>query len=281
MHLKYFGTAAAEGIPGLFCTCRVCEESRRAGGKNLRTRSQALVDGKLLIDFPPDIYAHCLYGGLDLPSITACIVTHAHEDHLYPDDLVFYRQSGYAYDGQAGAPHTKPLHIYGSNEVIALVRARDKEGSEAQGILAPHIITPYTPFEVEGYTVTALEANHNPATGPVIYCIARDEKTMLYAHDTGVFPTAAWDYLAQTKPRFDFVSLDCTGMTKAWRDGHMGLPANIEVRDRLIVMGCADAQTQFCVHHFSHNGGLTHDELLPVAAAAGFLTAYDGLELSF
>ena len=33
MKLKYFGTAAAEGWPGLFCSCPTCEEARRLGEK--------------------------------------------------------------------------------------------------------------------------------------------------------------------------------------------------------------------------------------------------------
>ena len=44
MQLIYLGTAAAEGIPGAFCSCAICQEARRLGGRNIRTRSQALID---------------------------------------------------------------------------------------------------------------------------------------------------------------------------------------------------------------------------------------------
>ena len=54
MKLQYFGTAAAEGWPALFCGCDACRRAREAGGRNIRTRSQALIDDKLLIDFPAD-----------------------------------------------------------------------------------------------------------------------------------------------------------------------------------------------------------------------------------
>jgi len=64
MRIKYFGTAAAEGFPGLFCSCEACERARKAGGKNIRTRSQALIDRALLIDFTTDTYMHVLHGGL-------------------------------------------------------------------------------------------------------------------------------------------------------------------------------------------------------------------------
>ena len=58
MKIKYLGTAAYEGVPSLFCGCETCKKSLEAGGKNLRTRSQALIDGQLLIDFPPDTLVH-------------------------------------------------------------------------------------------------------------------------------------------------------------------------------------------------------------------------------
>lgn len=54
MKIQFLGTAAYEGIPAMFCQCEQCNTARKRGGKNLRTRSQALIDGKLLIDFPAD-----------------------------------------------------------------------------------------------------------------------------------------------------------------------------------------------------------------------------------
>ena len=87
MKLKYLGTAAAEGIPALFCECEVCKKSREKGGRNIRTRSQAIVDDTLLIDFPADTYMHALNNGIDLTYINHCIVTHAHADHFYPLDF--------------------------------------------------------------------------------------------------------------------------------------------------------------------------------------------------
>ena len=38
MKIKYLGTAAAEAIPALFCTCDVCRKARKVGGRELRLR---------------------------------------------------------------------------------------------------------------------------------------------------------------------------------------------------------------------------------------------------
>jgi len=40
MKFQYLGTAAAEGWPALFCNCDNCEKARKAGGKNIRIRTQ-------------------------------------------------------------------------------------------------------------------------------------------------------------------------------------------------------------------------------------------------
>lgn len=43
MKITYLGTAAAEGFPAMFCNCEYCREAKKLGGKNIRTRSQAII----------------------------------------------------------------------------------------------------------------------------------------------------------------------------------------------------------------------------------------------
>ena len=56
MKLTFLGTAAAEGFPAIFCNCEYCKEARKLGGKNIRSRSQTLINDDLLIDLPADSY---------------------------------------------------------------------------------------------------------------------------------------------------------------------------------------------------------------------------------
>ena len=65
MKIQFLGTAAAEAAPAVFCACDHCRYAREKGGKEIRTRSGALIDGKIKIDFGPDSYAHSLQYGLD------------------------------------------------------------------------------------------------------------------------------------------------------------------------------------------------------------------------
>ncbi len=277
MKLKYFGTAAAEGWPGLFCDCNACRRARAAGGRNIRTRSQAIIDDCLLIDFPADTYMHVLYGGLDLTKVSSCLITHTHEDHFYPLDFG-NRREGFAYL----RPDKPFFTVYGSETVGHEMKSVIETVGTARVNFAP--LQKFETAVIDGYEVTALAADHDPNSGCVIYMIGDGNKTMLYANDTGYFPEETWTYLIdRTKEgrlRFDYVSIDCTGGLGAqYQRGHMGTEAAASVRERLLNAGCADRDTVFCLHHFSHNGKAIYDELVGPAAEMGFLVSYDGMEV--
>ncbi|MCK9253961.1 MAG: MBL fold metallo-hydrolase [Clostridiales bacterium] len=273
MELRYLGTAAAEGWPGLFCQCDHCRRARQAGGRNLRSRSQAIVDEKLLIDFPPDTYLHVLQLGLDLTAVTDCLITHDHSDHLYAHDLAM-RSGAFAHRFDK-----KALNLYATRPACTKIEAVLSQYNEPEGPAVCHLVKAFEPFSAGPYQVVPLLADHAPECEPVIYRISRADRTLLYAHDTGYFPEATWQYLADSGELLNLVSLDCTALQLDWRRGHMGLAACAEVRQRLFGLGLADSQTCFVINHFSHNGGLIHDELVPVAARLGFQVAYDGLTL--
>lgn len=279
MKLQYLGTAAAEGFPGVFCRCPACQRARKAGGRNIRTRSQALVDDRLLIDFCPDTYMHVLNYSLDLGGVTDCLITHAHTDHLYAKEAGC-REHGYAYiDGTNEAP---PLTFYishGSLEVFREYKGLDRLINN--NTVAVHELTPCEGFDVMDYRVTPLKASHAAGLDPLIYIIDDGHSRLLYAHDSGWFPDDTWEYLKKNAPRFDLVSLDCTGIVQNYYTGHMGLHADRLVREKLKDLGCADDKTRFVINHFSHNGLLTYDELLPVASEMGLEVSYDGAEFTF
>ncbi|MBR2877291.1 MAG: hypothetical protein IKC01_09140 [Clostridia bacterium] len=279
MKIKYYGTAAAEGFPGMFCSCPTCEKARKAGGKNIRTRSGTVIDDELMIDFSADTYLHVLNYGLDLRKIKACLVTHGHDDHLYPYDF-HYRGYGYAYFPDEEAK--KPLQIYSTEEsssellpIVNQIRKRDENSVEWNKIV------PFTSYEILGYRVTPLKADHAKGLNPVIYIIEKDNKALLYAHDTGYFLDETWEYIEKSDIKFNFVSLDCTSiLNESAYSNHMGIKACTDVKDRLLKTN-ADENTVFCLHHFSHNGKLIYDDLVPVAKEEGFEVSYDSAEFEF
>jgi len=271
MRILQLGTAAAEGIPALFCQCETCRKSREAGGRNLRSRSQALIDEELLIDLPADTLMHAFYGGLDLTKVRHCIITHSHQDHFYPEELC-NRKVGFAH-----LQEEFPLMVYGSENTLESLEALcQKVGMTEQRRVICHPVKPFEAFQAGEYTIHPLVADHEKRISPLFYWIEKGEKAILYAHDTFYFPEEDWEYLAQKKPYFSYVSLDCTELTTGWPGAHMSFAENIRVKERLLEMGCADEKTKFVVNHFSHNGGYTYDQMCPVVEKEGFEATYDG-----
>ena len=274
MKLTYYGTAAAEGWPALFCQCESCRVSAEKGGKSIRTRSQALVNDDLLIDFPADTLMHTLVNGLDLNRVKDVLITHSHEDHFYPDDIAC-RQSGYT---KFRAPHTLP--VYGSDGVAKKYDQVAAVGwnTEMRDITPMVELTEYQPLELENYTVWPMLADHNPYEKCFIYVIRdkRDGKTLLYAHDTGYLREDNWEFMKDF--HFDLVSLDCTFGKLYETRGHMGIDTCAQVKDDMIAKGLADEKTVFIVNHYSHNCKyLCHEEIEADAARFGMLASYDGM----
>lgn len=269
MKLQFLGTAAAEGIPALFCPCPICAHAREKGGLDVRTRSGALVDGRIKIDFPPDTYAHILRYGIHLYDIRSLLITHTHFDHFSAEEMM-YRMPAFA-NLPEDAP---PLTVYGNAAVDAKL---NKIPWSRPGRIEYHELKAFQPIEVEDYRVTALPADHMKDETCFIYSIEKDGRRMLYGHDTGFFPESTWEWL--TERDIHLVSLDCTCGGNDHSSGHMGFPANVRVRDRMLSIGAAGNGTVFVSNHFSHNGGATYDDLTAMARPEGFLIAYDGMEL--
>ncbi len=274
MKIQFLGTAAAEGVPALFCSCPTCKRARELGGNEIRTRSQSLIDDKLMIDFSADTLHHCVTQNIDLFNIHHYIITHVHEDHFYPDDIVLLRP------GYANLPEgTPPYHFYGSEEMVYKLAPH---AGLTEGRLIPHFIYPYQTEQIAGMEVTPLEAEHGTKS-PFNYIIKNGDKTMLYAHDTGKFLPKVIDYLGSTKPHFDFISLDCTNGIRE-RDqwgGHMCLNSDIEMREKLRSLGCVDDRTICYVNHFSHNSPHILYEDRGLYEKEGFGMSCDGKIVEF
>lgn len=264
MKLQYLGTAAAEGVPAVFCSCPTCTYARRVGGKEVRSRSGAVVNDVLKIDFPGDAYMQAMRWGLDYARIHDVLITHTHQDHFCPQEFAMYFPP-FAHHPE----HAQPLTIYGNEQARAMMEERLQEG-----MLEFVTLRPYDSVEVAGHQVTALPAVHAFEETALFYLIEKDGKRLLYAHDTDEFTPEHLEFLAGK--RMDLVSLDCTnGIIESEYVGHMGISDNLRMREKLLELGVADENTLFVANHFSHNGLVPHEEMerrLP-----GFTVSYDGL----
>jgi phosphoribosyl 1,2-cyclic phosphodiesterase len=91
--IRFLGTSAARPIPRWGCTCPQCAAAR-SDPRARRTRSAILVNGSLLVDAGPDIYAQLAQLPYeDLRLIDHVLITHPHADHfLGLDDLASLRR---------------------------------------------------------------------------------------------------------------------------------------------------------------------------------------------
>lgn len=277
MEIRYLGTAAAEGWPALFCDCALCCRAREVGGKELRTRTQALVDDTLLIDLPPDTYTHAIRDRLQLGKIQHLLVTHSHMDHFFPVELI-HRHEHFGH-GAKGM-----LHVYGNEAVekafydaVLIDRFKVHPLDDAVRFIR---LEPFDTFEAEGYQITAVPADHDKRETCYIYIIEKEGRCLLYGHDTGLeLSPKAWDCIF--RHHYDLVSMDATMGRKHSERYHMGLPDVLDFAERLQKQGCIGKETIKVINHFSHNGDMTHEELETFAGEHGLIASYDGMQVSF
>lgn len=268
MKIQFLGTAAAEGFPAVFCNCEFCQKARTLGGRNIRTRSQSIVNNELLIDLPADTYHHFLQNGIMGHKIKYLFVTHSHEDHFYPDELNM-RHGAFAHN--MDAPTLKVFLNEGAYRKLA-------EQLKKYQNIEVNLISYFETVELDGYRVTALPARHFDGDKANFYII-EGSQTILYAHDTGYFFDSVFDFIKEKGFKFDLVTMDCTNVDIPIPDtgSHMGLPNIRRCLERLTEIGAVDENTIKVINHFSHNGNPLQEALEQKVKADGYLVAFDGM----
>lgn len=267
MQLKYLGTSAAEGLPGVFCMCESCRRAQSAGGKNLRLRSSVLINGDLLIDLSPDLVYLKMKYAIDIDKVRTVLITHTHQDHFSLQSL------SYNYNSFT----TKPvqLKILLSNFAAESFRKTQFEKNEAKDNFHLKEVTPFLEYNENRYTIVPLVAAHNTPQS-FLYLISQGGVNMLYGNDTGSIPQSTFDYLKNIK--LDIVSLDGTmGKGQAHENRHMGFNEIIETKKQFIDEGICNKNSIFIVTHFSHFINMLHEEIEEYLKPHGILTAYDGM----
>ncbi len=282
MKIKYLGTASSEGCPSMFCNCENCKSFRAAGGKNLRGRTQAVIDNKILVDFHGDTFMNFQRFGLDASAIKYIFITHTHEDHWDPLGLLDYNNSRNRTE--------ENITIYG-NQATLDTYERILGGRAIENIQLK-AIEYFQTVELDGYKITPLIATHTPKENCFIYLIEKDGKTMLYCNDTGIkgedlqgkqlmFSKENLAYMQERNIKLDFLGLDCTyGTVEAYKyGGHMSLYDCAELFRDLQTGGFVREGAKTIVTHFSHWNMLLHDDFQKLADEFGFEVAYDGIEI--
>ena len=269
MKITILGTAAAEGVPSLFCNCDTCIKSRKSGGRNIRSRSSILINEDLKIDFPPDTFHHSITHNMDTAKLRYLLISHFHHDHFAHDDLTYLKT------GFAARNELPDLQIYGAKDVINLIKKTENSNLER------HFISPFETFDVGEYKITTIKAMHEGGLTPLNYIIQKNGKSFLYTCDTGYYEDTTWEFLANSGIKLDLLITECTGgPDRIAYKFHMGLPNVCDFRKKMEELGLTDSDTDWVLTHFTHNCGVTYDEMAKIAEPQGFEVAFDGMELS-
>lgn len=270
MRLTILGTAAAEGWPAPFCRCAPCEEARRRGGPNIRKRAGCLVDADLKIDFGPDTVAQTQQHGICLADVRVIVFSHQHSDHVVPSELAW------AAPPFTNTPPAEPITIFANAATLELLAAYYPEPEKK--MLSFHLLEPLKPVTTPvGDTILPLPAEHVQGALLLHITRARDGKTLFYGHDSGLYPEATLAALADASP-LDIATFDCTyGAQETNNRGHMGIGGVVQMAEELRRRGAVTDQTRLIATHFSHNGGLLHEELVAAFLPHGIAVAYDGI----
>ena len=276
MEILFLGTAAAEGIPALFCRCETCAVARKRGGKDIRSRTGFLINRHLMIDITPDIMMHQRLYDLDLAAVDTLCITHSHTDHLNDADLCFRSTKNYAV-----IPGEKPLNVYANKkscEVIRNCMVFDFNSDEDFSLNINEIASGSVIQSAE-LSVTALDSYHDTRENCLFYLVTEGEKTFLQINDSALPKEDFEPALARALEgrELGLVSMDCTLCRREGTVNHMGIADNIQVKKRLLAAGLADEKTLFFSNHFSHCGHMNHNELQEALAPHGIAPAYDGM----
>ncbi len=266
MKIHLLGTGAADGIPGLFQANRVSEVARTEGGKDRRTRSAAVINDTLKIDFGPDTLSQALTQGLHPTDWTGILFTHSHDDHLSRKELQY-----------ALFPFTEhhfaPFTIYCNSVVAAKL----------------HHTYDAWPFEIieiglgdtlvhDGIEITPIEAFHKLDEVCFNYILNDGSATFLYGTDTGVWREDTWDVLRGFQ--LDGLLIECTnGKMPSPYFGHLNCEEVLAVVDRLHTEGILKPGAPITTTHHSAMGDMTHKELEAFFAPHGIDPGFDGMIL--
>lgn len=285
MKLTFLGTGAGEGYPGYWCECPHCTYARKHRGKNLRTNSSMVIDEELLIDMGPSCFDNAARFGVNLSKIKTLLVTHPHEDHLYPQHLHWRNTDEsllpltYVEKMRHGGPRftdIPQLNIYGNSFVMETLGKSLDDMEELKINL--HEIKEGKEEKTDGYRILPVRGNHGSQQGfSHSYIIQKDEKTLLYALDSGSYDEDQFALIQEYQ--YDAVIMEGTTGLNEQYGGHMCLVNNIRIRERLKENKCLRENSRFLLTHLSPHWCPPHDWYESIVASEGLELAYDGLQI--
>ncbi len=256
--------------------------ARRAGGRNLRYASSALIGADLLIDCHDTTKLH--HFGKQTASIRNVLITHGHWDHFQPQEIL-----------DLAATLDEPLQVHGTSVVgESLAFAAEHEWNSNlhrfdkradNGTICFKTLTCGDVFELDSTRVTAVRASHmldkprllieQPALN---FVIERDDCTLFYGLDSSYLLPETLEMLANFV--FDVVVLDATFGDESIDpagSGHMTFQMILDTFSELRSLGAVTDSTELIASHISLAAVPPHDEIVDDLKRRGITLAFDGM----
>ena len=253
MKIKFLGTSAGWPLPRLGCKCEICASKNH---KDTRTRTQLLINDKILLDAGPDTYRHLL--DKNPQNIEVIFISHEHPDHTIGlwDLSHIYNQKEHP-----TLYITQP--VFGGirktiNASPNLLKLKIKIVRENETIHFKNVKISYFPV-IHG---------HTPAFGIKI----KDNKIVAYIPDFSKILPSSQKIIRGC----DIFIIDGSTLGKLGQG-----PGHISINDGIQIAKKIKAKQTYFVH-LGHKTG-THkflEEYLSRNGGVNFHPAYDGLELN-
>ena len=280
MKITFLGTGAATSYPLMFCKCKVCEQARQLGGRNLRKRTSLLVNKDLLIDLGPDVMSASFMYGISIADIKYCLQTHSHSDHFDASHFST-RIPEYAVENMP------KLKLFASNATLNKMSEMLNAEGYVNDILDPKEtanlnldvfpIKATQSFKVGKYQISAFSTRHDESVDSLLYTVTEDNHTLFYGTDTDILPEETWKAFRDKQLQFDIVVLDHTYGPNIKGEGHLNADQFVEQVQRMRDENLLKKKARIFATHISHEGNPIHSELVRYAKKHGYEVAYDGL----
>ena len=229
--------------------------------KDFRRRGGVLVDEKILIDAPLDIFDLADELGLSdlFDSVHDVIISHSHPSHFSVEAITKLASK-------------KEISVYATGRVLELI--------PDMPTITKIKLSTSLPTEIGDYILHSLPANHaSDIKGEMcLNFVLRRDKSLLYALDGGGISFSAWKTLAELK--IDAVIIDCAleaSCASFASTHHNNLDAVKTVKDILISGKISEPGVKVVLTHIpSDRKRPIHDELSEAASKYGMSVAYDG-----
>lgn len=265
MKIRLLGTGGADGIPAFCADSPVSDFAREHGGKDVRTRAAALIDGHIKIDLGPDTLAQIQRDQLNPCDWTATLFTHSDEDHLCVGEFQYFL---YPFNDRDYID----FQTYANAKVCGKIRERYPEWP-----IEVNQIETWKPFDHMGYRITPLLANHKTDEDALNFVIEHGGRKLIYATDTGIWCDKTFEFAKGTLA--NALVIECTEgflSTSYW--GHLDIAECLGMVQRMRELDILADDARVVTTHHSHQGGARHCDLVKALGRFAIEPGYDGME---